>query len=167
MSTPSADSGKGEFDGVICFGGQDWWYHNHGHYDLQMMRELSRDVPVLFVNSIGVRVPRPGKGKMFLKRIRRKLQSLSRGLVRVRPNFSVYSPFSIPGGLGKVVRRHLLPRQVAAAAARCGITRPLVWVEVPPAAEAVWALLARGTPPQRAPLQTARVVPHRPAPARG
>jgi len=38
---------------------------------------------------------------------------------------------------------------------------------LPPAAEAVWALLARGTPPQRAPLQTARVVPHRPAPARG
>jgi DNA-binding transcriptional LysR family regulator len=38
---------------------------------------------------------------------------------------------------------------------------------LPPAAEAVWALLARGAPPARAPLQTARVVPHRRAPGRG
>ena len=28
-------------DGIICFGGEDWWYHNRGHYDIQMMRELS------------------------------------------------------------------------------------------------------------------------------
>ena len=48
-------------DGVICFGGEDWWYHNRGHFDMQMMRELSRRVPVLYVNSIGMRVPKVGE----------------------------------------------------------------------------------------------------------
>src|SRR5690606_29139771 len=32
------------FDGVICFGGEDWWYHNRGHFDMQIMRELSKRV---------------------------------------------------------------------------------------------------------------------------
>ncbi|MGH2824975.1 MAG: hypothetical protein ACRDLY_18540, partial [Thermoleophilaceae bacterium] len=60
-----ARSGTGRFDGVICFGGVDWWYHNRGHYDLQMMRELSADRPVLYVNSIGMRMPAPRAGAMF------------------------------------------------------------------------------------------------------
>ena len=30
------------FDGVICFGGVDWWYHNRGHYDIQMMRRFAK-----------------------------------------------------------------------------------------------------------------------------
>jgi len=38
---------------------------------------------------------------------------------------------------------------------------------LPAAAETVWALLARGTPPQRATLQTARGAPRRPAQGRG
>ncbi|MEO0662179.1 MAG: hypothetical protein AAFZ87_11625 [Planctomycetota bacterium] len=50
------------YDGVVCFGGEDWWYHNRAHYDMQMMRELSADLPVLYVNSIGMRVPTPGEG---------------------------------------------------------------------------------------------------------
>ena len=73
------------FDGIICFGGEDWWYHNRGHFDLQMMREFSGRCPVLYVNSIGMRMPRVGEGKMFFRRMARKLRSLRRGLVRVRP----------------------------------------------------------------------------------
>jgi hypothetical protein len=36
------------FDGIICLGGEDWWYHNRGHFDFQIMRRLARDWPVLF-----------------------------------------------------------------------------------------------------------------------
>ncbi len=36
-----AASARRLFDGVICFGGEDWWYHNRGHYDIRMRRELS------------------------------------------------------------------------------------------------------------------------------
>lgn len=128
---------KTEYDGVICFGGVDWWYHNRGHYDLQMMREFSEDVPVLYINSIGMRPPKVGEGAMFFKRIKRKLQSLFRGLVRVKPNFSVFSPATLPGGgqsaLGVLMAKWALSLQVRIAARRCGIRRPLVWVACPPA----------------------------------
>lgn len=45
------------FDGIICIGGEDWWYHNRGHFDFQMMRRLGKHWPVLFVNSLAVRMP--------------------------------------------------------------------------------------------------------------
>ncbi|TNE34528.1 MAG: glycosyltransferase, partial [Alphaproteobacteria bacterium] len=126
------------FDGVICFGGVDWWYHNRGHYDLQMMREFSARVPVLYVNSIGMRPPRVGEGAMFFRRVIRKLKSLKQGLVRVRPNFTVYSPATLPGGgggkLGSWIAQKALSLQVRIAAWRCGIKRPLVWIACPPGA---------------------------------
>lgn len=129
-------------DGIICFGGVDWWYHNRGHYDIQMMRELSERIPVLYVNSIGMRMPRPGRSGqrgVFVGRIRRKLASVRRGLVRVRPGFSVFSPVSVPGRgvLAGSVRSRALPAQVRWAARRLGIKRPLVWVACPPAADAL------------------------------
>lgn len=134
MTTPSHDQ---KYDGVICFGGVDWWYHNRGHYDLQMMREFSADMPVLYINSIGMRPPRVGEGAMFFTRVKRKLKSLFRGLVRVRKNFFVFSPATLPGGgngpIGKVLARWALSLQVKFAAWRSGIKRPLVWVACPPA----------------------------------
>lgn len=136
-------------DGVICFGGEDWWYHNRGHFDMQLMRELSAHVPVLYVNSIGMRVPRPTEGAMFLTRVRRKLKSLSRGLVRVRDNFAVMSPFAIPGKLGRSLTKSLMPGQVVRAARSIGIERPLVWVACPPGAQAVDAIKPVGLVYQR------------------
>lgn len=123
------------FDGIICFGGEDYWYHNRGHYDMQMMRELSRTLPVVYINSIGMRTPRLGEGRMFAQRIARKLLSLRRGLVRVRDDFWVMSPLAAPGGLGPIVNRRLLPAQVRRAARRAGVRRPLVWIACPPGAE--------------------------------
>lgn len=120
------------FDGVICFGGVDWWYHNRGHYDLQMMRELSAHVPVLYVNSIGMRVPRPGKGGMFAKRVLRKLKSFGHGLTRVRDTFWVLSPVVAPAGMGAGMNEKALTWQVRRAARKAGISKPLVWVACPP-----------------------------------
>src|SRR4051812_19988359 len=37
MDVSAKGIGERTFDGVICFGGGDWWYHNRGHYDMQMM----------------------------------------------------------------------------------------------------------------------------------
>ncbi|MFO0829788.1 MAG: glycosyltransferase [Phycisphaerales bacterium] len=147
--TGSASRELRAFDGVICFGGEDWWYHNRGHFDMQLMRELSTRVPVLYVNSIGMRVPRPSEGAMFLTRVRRKLRSLRRGLVRVRPNFAVLSPLAAPGRAGRFVTTTIMPRQVARAAKSIGITRPLVWVACPPGAQALDALRPVGVVYQR------------------
>lgn len=124
-------------DGVICFGGEDWWYHNRGHFDMQLMRELSARVPVLYVNSIGMRVPRPSEGAMFLTRVRRKLRSLRRGLVQVRPQFAVLSPLAGPGRLGRFVSRAFMPGQILRAARSIGIRKPLLWVACPPGADSI------------------------------
>ncbi len=130
-------AGAPHVDGVICFGDSDWWYHNRGHYDMQMMRQMAAHMPVLYVNSIGVRMPQLREGGMFLRRIRRKMQSLGRGLTAAEPNFSVFSPLSVPGRLGQVVSRPVLVQQVRQAARRLGIHHPLVWVACPTAATVV------------------------------
>jgi glycosyltransferase involved in cell wall biosynthesis len=129
-----------QFDGVICFGGGDWWYHNRGHYDMQMMRALSRHIPVLYVNSIGIRVPSVREGSMFVRRVTRKLRSFYRGFQRIDDRWGVCSPLAIPGKRGKAITRALLPGQVRLAARRMNIHRPLVWVTCPPAADFVDSL---------------------------
>ena len=121
------------FDGVICFGGEDWWYHNRGHYDIRMMRQLSKYVPVLYVNSLGMRAPDPREGTMFVRRVLRKLASFRRGFVRVDEQFGVLSPISIPGERGAIFTKRWLTKRVGEAAKSMNIKRPLVWVACPTA----------------------------------
>lgn len=119
------------FDGIICIGGEDWWYHNRGHFDFQIMRRLARDVPVLFVNSLGVRMPSLKHGGLFLTRIGRKLKSLGRGLVEAEPGFWVFSPVRVPGATGARLSDWALAPQIKLAAARVGMTKPVLWVHCP------------------------------------
>ncbi len=122
------------FDGIICIGGEDWWYHNRGHFDFQVMRRIAREVPVLFVNSIGIRMPSPTSDSQFAKRIGRKLKSLARGLVEAEPNFFVFSPAMVPGRTGQALTDWALAPQIRLAAFRAGIRRPLLWIHCPPGA---------------------------------
>lgn len=128
------------FDGIICIGGEDWWYHNRGHFDFQIMRRLSSRWPILFVNSLGVRVPSLKDNKVFFARIARKLKSLSRGLVEVEPGFWVFSPVSVPGETGERLSSWALAPQIRYAARRAGIRRPLLWVHCPAGASLVGRL---------------------------
>ncbi|MEM7227971.1 MAG: glycosyltransferase [Planctomycetota bacterium] len=133
---PHADASCARaFDGVICFAGEDWWYHNRGHYDIRIMRELARGLPVLFVNSIGMRTPRARKGGMFARRITRKLRSISHGRTTVDENFHVVSPFVLPGPTGMRLTGPMLQYQIRRHARALGMHRPLVWITVPTAAE--------------------------------
>jgi glycosyltransferase involved in cell wall biosynthesis len=144
-----ADRPDDRFDGVICIGGEDWWYHNRGHFDFQIMRRLARRRPVLFVNSIGVRVPSVRRDKQFAARIGRKLKSLSRGLVEAEPGFWVMSPFAIPGSNGQKLSQWMLAPQIRAAARRAGIHKPLLWVHCPAGAPLVEQLGAETVVLQR------------------
>ena len=119
------------FDGIVCIGGEDWWYHNRGHFDFQIMRRIARDVPVLFVNSLGVRFPSVREGGQFMARIKRKLGSLGRGLVHIENNFHVLSPLSVPGQLGESAFGWALAPQIIFFARRIGIERPLLWLHCP------------------------------------
>ena len=125
------------FDGIICIGGEDWWYHNRGHFDFQMMRRLGEHWPVLFVNSLAVRMPSLAEKHQFAARIGRKLKSLFRGLVNVENNFWVYSPVSIPGAMGQKLSSWALAPQIKLAAKRAGIKKPLLWMHCPAGAPLV------------------------------
>lgn len=123
-----------QYDGIICFGGADWWYHNRGHYDIQMCRQFARRVPVLYVNSIGVRTPSVSEGGMFFRRVVRKLRSWRRGFRQIDDHFAVLSPITVPGRVGRALSRPLLLRQVRRASHHMGIVAPLLWIETPTAA---------------------------------
>ena len=103
------------YDGLVSFGGGDWWYHNHGHFGFQMLRHLRGEMPVLYVNSLGLRVPRSGEGRMFLTRVHRKLKSWTRGFQRVEEGFGVVSPVAVPGKLGTHLSKAIVARQVRGA----------------------------------------------------
>lgn len=125
------------FDGVICIGGEDWWYHNRGHFDFQIMRRLAKDRPVLFVNSLAVRMPSLKEKSQFAVRIGRKLKSLARGLVRVENNFWVFSPFSVPGPTGQKMTQWALGPQIRLAAQRAGMKKPILWIHCPAGASLI------------------------------
>ena len=125
------------FDGIICIGGEDWWYHNRGHFDFQIMRRLAEDWPVLFVNSLAVRMPSLKEKSQFAAKIGRKLKSLARGLVKVENNFWVFSPASVPGATGQRLSNWALAPQIKLAAARAGIKRPLLWIHCPAGASLI------------------------------
>ncbi len=126
-----------DFDGIISIGGEDWWYHNRGHFDFQIMRRLAKKTPVLFVNSLAVRMPSLAERGQFATRVGRKLKSLSRGLVEVEPNFWVVSPLSVPGQAGQRISGWALAPQLRRAVRRAGIANPVLWVHCPAGAALV------------------------------
>lgn len=138
--------------GVVCFGGEDWWYHNRGHADMQYMRQLAVHGRVLYVNSVVMRKPNVGEGRMFLRRVLRKAKSIGRGVRQVGRQMWVYSPLTAPVHHLSWLRRgnsRLLRTQVNWVGRRLGFAEPLVWVNCPAAAPAALAMRRRGLVYQR------------------
>jgi glycosyltransferase involved in cell wall biosynthesis len=125
-------------DGILCFGGEDWWYHNQAHFDMQIMRCMARRLPVLFINSVGFRMPSPTEGTQFIQRVGRKLRSITRPISSPFPNLHVASPISVP-----LWHRPFLANlnvlsvelQVRKACRVVGLKNPLLWVACPTAFE--------------------------------
>ncbi|MGZ7013049.1 MAG: glycosyltransferase [Acidimicrobiales bacterium] len=116
--------------GWICFSAQDWWYHNQAHSDFQLLRRVGQRRPVLLVNSIGLRVPLPGRSTQPLRRIGRKLQSVARRTTRPdpsNPGFHVMTPLPFPSYGSPTARRigaWLVRVQIERAARRIGVIQP-------------------------------------------
>jgi GT2 family glycosyltransferase len=129
----------------VCFSAQDWWYHNRAHSDFQLMRRVARDRPVLFVNSIGMRMPMPGRSTGVAKRIARKTASVLRFLrhpLSDTPRFHVMTPVIVPfygSPLFRAVNARLVRAQVRLAARRLGIDLPrsVLFVTIPTAWDVV------------------------------
>ena len=129
--------------GVLCFGGEDWWYHNRGHCDMQFMRQFSKYGRVIYVNSIVMRKPNIAEGRMFWRRVIRKSRSISRGLAQVEDRFWVFSPATAPVhhiAWGRFINERLLRTQIQLAIRRVGLRCPLVWVNCPAACDTALAL---------------------------
>jgi len=139
-STPSA------FDGIICFGGEDWWYHNRGHIDMQLTRRFARIATTVYVNSIVMQKVRFRRAKGddigFTRRLTRKMRSICRGVRQTNAGFLAYSPLSLPVHHIAWLRRintSVLRSQIVLLERRLGISDPLVWIACPAACD-----IARG-----------------------
>src|ERR671939_41572 len=89
---------------IICFGGEDWWYH-HPHSKAHLMRKFARaGNKVIFVNSISMGLPGLAH-KDLLPRIRRKLGSYSKLARQTEDGITVVSPASVPFFASATVRK--------------------------------------------------------------
>ena len=124
---------------IICFGGEDWWYH-HPHSKNHLMKRFARaGNRVIFVNSISMGLASL-TNRDLLPRLKRKLRSYAR-LARVTSDgITVVSPAALPFFGSRAARsanRRLLRAQVGALARRRGLTRPLLWIAIPTAVEMI------------------------------
>ena len=87
---------------------------------------------VLYVESLGLRSPRPGKAD--LARILKRLRRLLRLPRQVRPGLWVWSPPVLPGavrGRGLIINRWLVQSGLTLAQRWLGFLRPLLWTYNP------------------------------------
>jgi glycosyltransferase involved in cell wall biosynthesis len=102
---------------------------------VHIMRILSRDNRVLWVNSIGNRAPKANTHD--LRRIWKKLSSFTEGIREVEPNLFVLAPLAIPFYGSEAVRtanRELLRVQVKRAMKQLRFQRPISWSFLPASA---------------------------------
>jgi len=120
---------------VVCFAGCDWWYHNHGLFCPQIMKRMANHSRVLFVNSLGMRIPSLRKDRSAVKKFIRKFRSLLRFLRKAQDGMWVLSPVSIPLGsrIGRKLNVFSVFLQVKLAAVLLGFKNPVVYIGCPPA----------------------------------
>lgn len=142
LATPARNPSPG----FIWFAAQDWWYHNRAHSDFQLMQEVARTRPVLLVNSLGLRLPRPGLSSNPARRILRKVRSMAK-LVRRPvpglPGYHVMTPVMLPAygdGIVAHLNAWVIRQQVRVVARLIGVgpvpviaaTIPSAWPVVQP-----------------------------------
>jgi len=126
---------------IICFGGEDWWYH-HPHSKAHLMRKFARaGNKVIFVNSISMGLPALAH-KDLLPRIKRKLGSYSKLARQTEEGITVVSPASLPffGRIARRINRRLLGAQIKRLATNRGLTNPILWIAIPTAADMIGTL---------------------------
>src|SRR5215813_7987395 len=118
---------------IICFAGEDWWYH-HPHSKNHIMRRLARaGNKVVFVNSISMGLPSLGSREL-LSKLRRKLGSYARAFRIADDGVMVVSPISIPFYSNRFVRalnRALLILQMRLLSVAFDVRDPLLWIAIP------------------------------------
>ncbi len=120
----------------LCFGSQDWWYHNRGHFDFQLMRRFAKKGTTLYINSLVMQKPKLSEGRKFIEKLVRKTKSIFRGLRKSEAGFWVYSPFLLPVhhiAWMRPFNEVLLRFQLWFVMRKLDIRDPVVWVACPTA----------------------------------
>jgi glycosyltransferase involved in cell wall biosynthesis len=124
---------------IICFAGEDWWYH-HPHSKYHLMRRFAKaGNRVIFVNSISMGLPSLAN-RDLLPRIIRKLRSYARLARPTAEGVTVVSPAVIPffgSRAARAANRKLLALQIGRLARRGGLSRPILWIAIPTAADMI------------------------------
>lgn len=124
---------------IICFGGEDWWYH-HPHSKYHLMRRFARaGNKVIFVNSISMGLASVAN-KDLLPRIKRKLGSYAKLARTTDDGVTVVSPAALPffgSRTARAANRRLLTAQIGALARSRGLSKPVLWIAIPTAADLI------------------------------
>lgn len=120
---------------IICFYGGDWWYHNP-HSAKHIMEVFAEQNRILFVNSIGIRVPNLKNDSFAIQKILRKLKSIMIFYRQVKKNIFVLSPIGIPQfrkyeNLINLINKNLLLFQIRLIMRILKIKNPILWVGMP------------------------------------
>jgi GT2 family glycosyltransferase/glycosyltransferase involved in cell wall biosynthesis len=138
-----ADTDRDDGVGFVFFSAQDFWYHNRAHSDFQLARNLAASRPMLFVNSIGMRMPKPGVSTQVIRRLARKLRSMARTVRRPLPelpNLYVMTPVILPfygRPLLRALNARIVSWQVSFVLRRLGMPEPNAIVTIPTASDVV------------------------------
>jgi hypothetical protein len=124
---------------IICFGGEDWWYH-HPHSKQHLMRRFARaGNKVIFVNSLSLGLPSLGH-KDLLPKIGRKLKSYAKLARETEEGITVVSPAALPfhgNRTARKVNQKLLTAQISALMRKKKMADPILWIAIPTAAELI------------------------------
>ncbi|HEV2864194.1 MAG TPA: glycosyltransferase [Pyrinomonadaceae bacterium] len=124
---------------IVCFGGEDWWYH-HPHSKNHLMKRFARaGNRVLFVNSISMGLPSLGH-KDLVPRVTRKLKSYARLARQTPEGITVVSPAALPffgSRAARAANRRLLAAQIRLLARRRRMSDPVLWIAIPTAADMI------------------------------
>lgn len=145
---PACESSEPKYklagESIICFAGEDWWFH-HPHSKNHILKRLATDNKVLFINSITMGMPSISNPDFFLK-LRRKMGSLLRWLRKTPEGLLVLTPLSLPfygSQRMRSVNRFLLLVQIRLVMLLFGLRRPIVWAAIPSAVDVVEVLHAK------------------------
>jgi glycosyltransferase involved in cell wall biosynthesis len=129
-------------ESIICFAGEDWWYH-HPHSKNHIMKRLARaGNTVVFVNSISMGLPSLGSPDLFHK-IKRKLASYAKLVRKTEEGIVVLSPIVLPFYSSRTIRRLnrlLLFIQFRLLSVALEMRRPVLWIAIPTASDLVGRL---------------------------
>jgi len=127
---------------IICFGGEDWWYH-HQHSKNHLMRRFARaGNRVIFVNSISMGLPSLANPDLFSK-IKRKLRSYIQPIRITEEGIIVISPLVLPiysTSWARAINRWLLVLQLRLLLVAFEMPNPILWIAIPTAGQVVGRL---------------------------